>query len=336
MAAAEKTWAEDEPDAAAGRVGAVTASVIAPIVRRKLHVTLDPADTSARNQDALELVSEIQVLLLAGLAREPMHNGEGVRDVSGYAAAIAANVCYQYFRAKFPVRTREANRLRYVLSHRREFSIWKDDRDRWVCGRARWQGKASVAAVPEIADASRIVRGKTDREKYAAIFEWVFERAGGPVAFDDLLEAVMSALDLRENAECERASEQQFLLENIADTRAAADEMIVSAERLGELWRAVVSLPLNHRKVLLLNLKDRGGSGPISLLPMTGTASVREIAAALEFPIEEFAAIWNSLPWDDLQIAEHLGFSRQQVINLRQSARAKLLRELHGKGNIGK
>lgn len=333
MAAVEKTWLTDEADAAADRVGPITASVIAPIVRSKLHVSLDAADTSSRNQDALELVCEIQVLLLAAMARERLRNGEGVRDLAGYAAAAAANVCYQYFRAKFPVRTRETNRLRYILSHREGFSIWKDERDRWVCGRVEWKGEASGNTfVPEIADPSLIIRGKTEREKYAAILEWVFERAGAPVAFDDLIEAVMSAFDLRERGESDHSKEQQFFLENIADSRPAADAEIVSAERLGELWRAVLQLPLNHRKVLLLNLKDRDGAGLIALLPLTGTASVREIAAALGFAAKEFARVWNSLPWDDLRIAEHLGLSRQQVINLRQSARAKLLRELRGWG----
>lgn len=333
MIAIEKSL--DEVDVSA--VEEITASVIAPIVRRKLHVTLGAADTSQRNQDALELVSEIQVLLLSGIARCPDQNGgDGVRDLRGYAATVTANVCYQYFRTKFPVRTREANRLRYILSHRKEFAIWKDKSHHWLCGFAGWKERSSPAVVaPEIVDLGAITHGKSEREKYFAILNWAFKEAGAPLVFDDLLEIAMSALQLHDVIDHNTDDELQDLLETVPDPRTGVDEEIVSAERLNELWRAVMRLPLNHRKVLLLNLKDRHGEGLIALVPMTGTATVREIAAALGFAAEEFATIWNTLPWDDLRIGEHLGLARQQVINLRQSARAKLLRHLREIGNIG-
>jgi DNA-directed RNA polymerase specialized sigma24 family protein len=312
---------------------ALIESVVKPVVRRKLHVTLDPADTSARNQDALELVGEVQVLLLAGLARE---RGEGVRDVASYAAATAANVCYQYFRTKFPVRTREANRLRYILSHKKDFAIWKSAAERWVCGSAAWEHSGRAAeSVPEIVDVERIIRGKDERHRYSAVLEWVFERSGGPVHFDELVDAVMAAFDLRERSERE-GDETALRLENVPDARPLADDALVSAESLRELWCAVLRLPVRHRQVLLLNLKDRGGAGVIALLPLTGTASVREIAAALDFAAEDFAAVWNELPWDDRRIADHLGVARQQVINLRQTARAKLFRHLRENKNMGR
>jgi hypothetical protein len=81
----------------------------------------------------------------------------------------------------------------------------------------------------------------------------------------------------------------------------------------------------------LLNLKDPGtGAGCITLFPVTGIASVRQIAAALELTAEEFAAIWNELPLEDARIAELLGLTRQQVINARKSGRERLARRLRG------
>jgi hypothetical protein len=59
-------------------------------------------------------------------------------------------------------------------------------------------------------------------------------------------------------------------------------------------------------------------------------AGIRQIAEILEFPAEEFAAMWNVLPMDDLAIAAKLGVTRQQVINLRKSARERLLRRIGG------
>jgi hypothetical protein len=51
-----------------------------------------------------------------------------------------------------------------------------------------------------------------------------------------------------------------------------------------------------------------------------------ELAVALEMPPKVLAQLWNDLPLDDLAIASRLGLTRQQVINLRKSARARLAR----------
>jgi predicted DNA-binding protein (UPF0251 family) len=48
----------------------------------------------------------------------------------------------------------------------------------------------------------------------------------------------------------------------------------------------------------------------------------------MELSTEELAALWNDLPLEDLRIAEMLGISRQQVINLRKSARHRLARRV--------
>ena len=64
------------------------------------------------------------------------------------------------------------------------------------------------------------------------------------------------------------------------------------------------------------------------LIPITGIATIHQIAEALDIPAEQFAVLWNRLPLDDATIADHLGVTRQQVINLRKSARERLARRL--------
>jgi len=64
------------------------------------------------------------------------------------------------------------------------------------------------------------------------------------------------------------------------------------------------------------------------MLPTMRAATIRDIADALGFGHTEFAGLLGELPWDDKQIAEHLEITRQQVINLRQSARQMLRRKL--------
>jgi hypothetical protein len=53
---------------------------------------------------------------------------------------------------------------------------------------------------------------------------------------------------------------------------------------------------------------------------------MRRIADALEIDAQQLARIWGELPLEDARIAESLGVTRQQVINLRKSARERLSR----------
>jgi hypothetical protein len=94
------------------------------------------------------------------------------------------------------------------------------------------------------------------------------------------------------------------------------------------LWHQICQLPRAQRVALLLNLRTPGAGSAVALLPLTGVAGIRQIAEVLEFSAEEFAAMWNLLPMDDLAIAAKLGLTRQQVINLRKSARERLQRRI--------
>jgi len=52
------------------------------------------------------------------------------------------------------------------------------------------------------------------------------------------------------------------------------------------------------------------------------------MAKALEMPVEQLAALWRDLPLDDRALAVRLNATRQQVINLRASARRRLARRM--------
>jgi hypothetical protein len=97
---------------------------------------------------------------------------------------------------------------------------------------------------------------------------------------------------------------------------------------LAHLWTEIVELPRNQRMALLLNLRDHLGDSALRFLPAMGIASIRQISVALEMPPESLAALWRQLPIDDLQIAGLLSLTRQQVVNLRKSARDRLLRRM--------
>jgi len=67
------------------------------------------------------------------------------------------------------------------------------------------------------------------------------------------------------------------------------------------------------------------------LFTLTGIVKSAEVADLLGMPLEQFAELWRRLPLEDLAIGELLGISRQQVINLRKSARARLTRRMAAK-----
>jgi hypothetical protein len=97
---------------------------------------------------------------------------------------------------------------------------------------------------------------------------------------------------------------------------------------IGQLWAEIGQLRLGQRTALLLNLRVAGDGNGLDLLRRIGVATPRRIAEALEMPAEELAELWNDLPLDDHAIAQRLGVTRQQVINLRKAARERLERRM--------
>ena len=114
--------------------------------------------------------------------------------------------------------------------------------------------------------------------------------------------------------------------------RAPVDavERIDQRRRVERLWIEIQELPIAQRIALLLNLRDDMGMSALVTLPALGVASMRQIAVALEMAAEELAGLWGRLPLSDLEIAARLSLQRQQVINLRKSARQRLARRTGG------
>jgi DNA-directed RNA polymerase specialized sigma24 family protein len=101
---------------------------------------------------------------------------------------------------------------------------------------------------------------------------------------------------------------------------------------LSRLWDEIRQLPKRQAAALILHLQDGQGRNAAALLPLTGTASLRDIARAVGLEPERLAEIWNYLPLEDTAIAAVLRVTRQQVINLRKSARERLARRIARSG----
>lgn len=313
---------------------------VAPLVRRIVARKLSGHGPNRlfRSEDLEDVIADALLVLVKRLQRvreDPQ--AETIERLDDYTAAVAYSACAHHLRRRFPERSRLKNRLRYLLDHDRRFALWTVPDAGLHGGFSRWRGMVSSAATrdrvavverepdrwpPAWGDASR---GTTAR--FAQMLGEIFERVEGPVDLDELtsLVATIGQLDRREPGTSE------YPIDRLADTQIGPEEAIDQRRVAARLWSEIQALPVRQRVALLLNLRDGQGAGLLWILPTTGVASVRSIAAALELPAADLAALWSRLPLDDNAIADRLGCSRQQVINLRMSARKRLSNRL---GNL--
>lgn len=298
--------------------------VIGVTLRKKLGVTLKNDDFSKLNQDALEIAGDVRVHIVAELRRCAGTGNEAkvIRNLSAYTLTSTLNAYREYLRSRFPERRRIKRNLRYLLSHHNDFVLW-ENADGWRCADRRAGRDASSLSVQEI---ETVILDDPETEcldrpdQLIQLVRTILTRAAGSIAFDDMVAIVSCVQKLCPSVEVD--------VESIAEpgTDEHIEEGLELRETLENLWREIGNLSLAHRVAVMMNLRSRSGESVIGYFPLLRIASVRSIAEALEFDLEGFAEIWNELPWDDLQIAERLGISRQQVINLRQSARMRLAR----------
>ena len=105
-------------------------------------------------------------------------------------------------------------------------------------------------------------------------------------------------------------------------------EKIEAGVLLRQLWKAILTLPVRQRIILLLRLRRPGGGSLLPCLTEQGIATDDEIAAALEIGTKSYQLLLRELPCNDLRIAELLKTTSESVGYLRYVARAKLLAEL--------
>lgn len=307
--------------------------LLAQILRRKFA-----SATTERRHDVDELAAEGVANILARLLDlRSGRNPEPIESFRNYVAVVAYNGWHRHLRERFPVRARLKNRLRYVLSRHPALTLWTDGGVP-LCAVRRSQGNPVSASATRRLNDGVLHRDRFDREVFgaagrpqdeaevaAAIVAWV----GGPVALDDVVAATGTLLGITDVAAArstESGDKQEPAIQNVPDHARSALTAITEREDLARLWAEIQTLPVRQKCALLLNLRDDEGRGVIGLLPFTGTASIRQIADTLELPHTVLAGLWHELPLEDAVIAERLGLTRQQVINLRKSARARLAR----------
>lgn len=334
-----------------------------PLVNKIINYKMrDAGRANSRNEtwsEPEDIQSDVMLQLVQRLRNFRVDYAERpISDFNSYVAVTTYNACDRYISRKYPQRRRLKNGLRYLLAHREGFALWQDERSNWLGGFRRWQENApaskaeanshrtdaqvSIHRLQQLRDDPRAFARQinahphwNDPKHAYELLDAIFNWAGAPVELDLLTGVVAVWWNVTdETVEIDGGSSHEKQDEGggvqIADARTG---VAVETERriyLKRLWDEITQLQPRQRAALLLNLRDENGRGVIDLWIIVGVATTQAIALTLEMRVEEFAALWSEMPLDDNRIAARLGVARQQVINLRKSARERLARRMKG------
>ncbi len=317
--------------------------VIREIVGARLRIY---SGSFAAEGEYEDVCSEVRVQLLMRLAALSANPAEqAIRDFRAYVAVTAYRACAAYLRRKYPQRFQLKHKLRFLLSHRTEFAVWEKDAGILIGGLAVWRNQPLAPSAQsrerlenlrkdprrcaQTALPRKAAAGVPLAELVAALFHWV----GQPLELDELTGTVAELWGVRDHSAWRVDAKggtqaREAALALIPDERENLAQTIEHRFYLEKLWQEINQLTLQHRAALLLNLKDEQGRSATELFIFTGIISVSQLAAALSLTEEALAQLWHQLPLADLLIAERLGLTRQQVINLRKTARERLTRRM--------
>jgi hypothetical protein len=267
-------------------------------------------------EDAEDVSANVHLRLVLKLRCIPTDLGEAILSLRGYVARLTYNAVSDFLRKRYPERTRLKARLRYTLTTDERFALWPANIGP-VCGLAAWSGRdEALEQLPQraVSIAAAIAPGEA-----ATALAQIFRAVERPVLFEATVNTIAEAWRVIDTPtptveEVGRVDSDEQRLEDLDFARV--------------LWLEIQLLPAMQRRALLLNLRYGSDANIVSLLVLARIARFDEIAAALELTRAELSSIWNALPMEDAKIAERFSITRQQVINLRKSARARLSRRL--------
>ena len=290
-------------------------------------------DSGAASSCLEDIAADTRVKLVRKLWSLWRGEGEPIENFAGYVASAGANACYSFLRQRFPDRVRFRNRVRYAVAHHPDTCLTEDERGLWVCGpRAESLRAPSPGVLRFVEDPAAWLRGhRIDAaQPLPTLIAAILTGLAGSISLERLVEALEVVTGSRVRT---AASERQglALAEQLADPRPAIVEVLQHREVLVRAWRESVALPPRQRIALLMNLRDADGGSLLQMLPATGVVTLAEVATALGLEVAALERLWMDLPVDDLTIAARISATRQQVINLRKAARARLARRLGGR-----
>jgi len=301
---------DSELDTAIERVLTAMRPVTEKILSRYRHSVMSAEDVD-------DITATVHLRLLEKLRSVVRSDDESIQSLDSYVARLTYNAVNDHMRRRFPERARLKARLRRALMSEPRLAMWSSPRGT-ACGLREWIGMDRIA---ESMASHTIATPQAHRqEEPGEALLAILATIGKPVLFDDLVGFIADLWNVVESLAIESQPDEQ------RSEEPTAIERLIDRDQIERLWREVRQLLPMQRKALLLGLRYGGTMDIVATLTLSGLATFDEVAATLEMSPGELAAIWSSLPLDDLKIAEMLRVTRQQVINLRRSARERLAR----------
>lgn len=289
-----------------------------------------------RSEAILRLIKCLKIMRI-----EPVDYG--IKDLPNFVSKITFNVYNHYLRKKYPLRHGLKKKLSYLLASRVQFDLWLENKDK-VAGFSSWKNivlppaeskvLAEFAANRQVFISNKLEGQSPSQLSLDLLLTRLFEWAGHPIEIDLLVNIIADLLEIKDHSNVDWSDQKEsvgFVAKKAMHSEADQSDKtrrIELREYLILLWREIKELPVRQRKALLMSLRDENGDGLINSFSPCGIASPLEIAEVLEMDIGKLAEIWNSFPLKDAVIAEALGVTNQQVINLRKSARERLARRM--------
>jgi len=321
----------------------LTSEIAEPVIRRVIRNKLGSAycpGSDSLQSDAEDVYNNAVLSLVSRLREIKRSSPDGVPigSLANYAAVVAFNAWNEHLRSKYPLRNQLKNKLRYLFTHTRGFALWQGPEGEQLCGLREWQREGKAATTSAEAGSLRDDSGAleragllnaAERADIQKVAPAVLKLLARPLEFDDLVGIIAEVAGVKDVPSGSVPDERRDTRpETIRQPGGGFDKAVECRLYLEALWEEIGGLPPRQRIALLLNLKDPEGENGLELFSHTGVAGVAKIARAVEMSTEELAGLWNKLPFEDSVIADRLGITRQQVINLRKSARQRLARRM--------
>jgi hypothetical protein len=192
-----------------------------------------------------------------------------IENLKQYVARVASNACNDVLRAKSPARARLKNNLRYLLTHHRDFALWKMESET-LSGFALWRDTSmSMSSEKAVADfdqrlpdfRARRFPGQNIQEVpltkiVAELFQWI----GSPIELDALVQMIARLVDVQDHP-VESLDDDAQVETAIAQSTLTSSSRMEEQALLRSLWQALKELSVEQRDVFCFGFEDESGRG---------------------------------------------------------------------------
>jgi DNA-directed RNA polymerase specialized sigma24 family protein len=295
---------------------------------------------SSRNLPWAEAEDVYQTVIMKLLGNPRASNlallHDNLDELRKYSAAIAHNVCNDFFRAKYPERNRLKDKLRDLLKRHPDFASWRDQ-DRTLCGFANWGGRRQSNKAEELIHEidenwnNAVFKGLNmaalSASQLSKVIADLFHWCDGPIDIDNLVCIVAKLQGIKDHP-IESLNYDSLAVQRIANPPGRHYEYIELRDLLLGLWAVLPDLPYNHRLVFIYMSQDQAGESLLHRMLREQVIRVSQIYAILKLTREELVEIWDLLPMDTQTAAMKLGVTTRMIAKWRHRALKKMAADL--------